>query len=217
MLDQVLRSLIDSQNEAADDVLLECLRLGTLQERLVVLRALLKRESVKGLTGVIEIYDELAQAASAQVITNIGVFHHALRECGRSDRIELRLAAMKLIAVGHQGKLAYVLSENLYEADDSLVHGAVEGGTVAAFGPMDFDGDAQAPDGELGRQPSADGSLSRTDGAAAGIGSRDRAGAGRASGEIYQRIGSRIPAAVRLAGEQDAGGAQHRALMAAKR
>src|SRR4051812_21183183 len=126
MLDQVLRSLVDSQNEAADDVLLECLALGTLQERLVILGALLKRESTRGLTGIIELYDDLPQPLQLQAITNIGLFHHALRACGRSDRPELRLAAMKLIAIGHQGKLAYVLSENLYEQDDALVQGAVE-------------------------------------------------------------------------------------------
>jgi HEAT repeat protein len=126
MVDQVLRSLVDSQNEAADDVVLECLGLGTLQERLVILGALLKRESIRGLTGIIETYDDLPQPLQLEVMSNIGVFHHALRECGRSDRVELRLAAMKLIAIGHQGKLAYVLSENLYEQDDALVQGAVE-------------------------------------------------------------------------------------------
>jgi len=126
MFDQVLRALIDSDNEAADDVLLEALRLGTIQEKLMALGALIKRGTTHGLSGVIGEYEQLPQVLQLQVLTNIGIFHHALRECGRSEDSALRLAAMRLIALGKQGKLAYVLSENLYEPAEELVQGAVE-------------------------------------------------------------------------------------------
>src|SRR5204862_6523284 len=38
----------------------------------------------------------------------------------------MRLAAMKLIALGRQGKLAYVLSENLHDTDEALSKAATE-------------------------------------------------------------------------------------------
>ena len=91
------------------------MRLGTAAEITVALDALVRRESTPGLCGVIEHYEQLPQNLQLYVLQNIKHFHHALRECGRSDTPELRLAAMKLIALGRQGKLAYVLSENLHD------------------------------------------------------------------------------------------------------
>src|SRR3954447_22885247 len=126
MLQDLLQALVDSKNEAADDVMTEALRLGTEPEQTVALGALFRRKSVKGLSGVIELYDALPQRLQSGVLTNIGIFHHALRECGRSDRHELRLAAMKLIALARQGMLAYVLSENLHDIDDTLSKAATD-------------------------------------------------------------------------------------------
>jgi HEAT repeat protein len=126
MLQQLLQALVESKNEAADDVLLEALSLGTEPEKTVALGALLRRKEVRGLSGVIEQYDALPEPLQQGVIANIGVFHHALRECGRSDRNEARLAAMKLIALARQGMLAYVLSENLHDLDDTLSKAAVD-------------------------------------------------------------------------------------------
>src|SRR5206468_2978005 len=60
------------------------------------------------------------------VLGNIKQFHSALRECGRSSDPARRVAAMKLIALGRQGKLAYVLSENLHDTDESLSKCACE-------------------------------------------------------------------------------------------
>jgi len=61
-----------------------------------------------------------------QILRHIKLLHHALRECGRSDREELRLAAMKLIALARQGKQAYVLSENLHDSEDAVSAAAAE-------------------------------------------------------------------------------------------
>ncbi len=126
MLQELLQALVDSKNEAADDVLLESLRLGTEAEKTVALGALLRRKAVRGLSGVIEQYDALPESLQHGIIANIGGFHHALRECGRSDRTELRLAAMKLIAISRQGLLAYVLSENLHDLDETLSKAATD-------------------------------------------------------------------------------------------
>src|SRR5688572_9437009 len=112
MIQQLVHALTISKNEAADDVLLEALRLGTAHEQGVVLEALMRRETVRGLGGVIALYDDLPDDLKLKLLGSIRTFHHALRESGRSEDVERRLAALKLIALGRQGKLAYVVSEN---------------------------------------------------------------------------------------------------------
>ncbi len=126
MIQQLVQALGASPNEAADDVLLEALRLGNPQEQSVVLGALLRRQTVRGLGGVVGLYDALPDDLKLEVIENVKLFHSALREAGRSDDTELRLAALKVIALGRQGKLAYVLSENLHEQSEQLSKAAVE-------------------------------------------------------------------------------------------
>src|SRR4051794_872454 len=124
--DRLIAALVQSKNEAADDALLEALRLGNEPERAVALDALFQRETVHGLSGVIGQFDELPEAMQADILKNIKTLHHALRAAGRSDRTELRLAAMRMIALGRQGKLAYVLSENLHEPEEARSKAAVE-------------------------------------------------------------------------------------------
>src|SRR5689334_19070361 len=110
MIDRLLHALILSKNEAADGVLLEALRLGIEREQRVVLEALIERRTIRGLSGVVGLYDNLPESLQLLILENVKHFHGALRECGRSDDATLRIAAMKLIALGRQGKLAYVLS-----------------------------------------------------------------------------------------------------------
>jgi HEAT repeat protein len=126
MLDRLIDTLVQSKNEAADDVLLEALRLGTEREQRRVLSALLRRATVRGLCGVISQYDRLPEPLQLHVLRNIKVFHPALRACGRSDDLPMRLAALKLVALGRQGRLAYVLSENLHNSDDTISKAATE-------------------------------------------------------------------------------------------
>ncbi|HMB96716.1 MAG TPA: hypothetical protein VKK61_11805, partial [Tepidisphaeraceae bacterium] len=126
ILDRLIQTLVDSENEAADELLLEALRLGAEHEKMAMLDALVRRATVHGLSGVIAMFDALQQPLQIEVLKQIKAFHSALRECGRSDDTNLRLSAMKLIAMGRQGKLAYVLSENMHDADEALSKGAVE-------------------------------------------------------------------------------------------
>src|SRR5437868_5468025 len=98
MLERLIHALVNSTNEAADDLLVEALRLGSEQEQAIALDALLKRQSVHGLSGVVGHFDRLPERLQLHVLEQIGEFHPALRECGRSDTPALRLAAMKLIA-----------------------------------------------------------------------------------------------------------------------
>jgi HEAT repeat protein len=124
--DQLLAALIQSPNEAADDALLEALRLGTPTEQERALGALLKRQTTHGLSGVIGLFDTLPAPLQAMLMGNLRTLHHAIRESGRSDQPQRRLAAMKLIAIGRIGKLAYVLSENLHEPEPTLAKAAVD-------------------------------------------------------------------------------------------
>src|SRR5688500_5082384 len=126
MFQRLLLALTETKNEAADAVLLEALRLGAPAEQAAVLEVILQRKSTRGLCGVIEQFDALGEGLQRHVLANVKVFHHALRECGRSDRHELRLAALRLIALGRQGKLAYVISENLHDGDEQICKAAVE-------------------------------------------------------------------------------------------
>lgn len=126
MLDPLINALIVSENEAADDLLLEALALGNESEQRVALAALFKRQKGRGLAGVIGQYETLPDALKLVVLENIRPLHHALRECGRSTDIARRLGALKLIALGRQGKLAYVLSENLHDSNEVLSKASVE-------------------------------------------------------------------------------------------
>jgi HEAT repeat protein len=126
MLDRLIDALVQSENEAADDLLLQAMRLGSGSEQNVALEALLKRQTSHGLKGVIADYEALPEPLQDRVIRQIKQLHQALGECGRSSDPRLRLAAMKLIAVGRQGKLAYVLSENLHESDEIFSKAACE-------------------------------------------------------------------------------------------
>ena len=131
MHEELVDGLVQSENEAADELLLEGLRLGAEVEQMVVLNAIFQRKRIRGLSGVVELYDSLSQRLQLYVTANINLLHHALRECGRSDRSEVRQAAMKLIAISRQCKLAYVLTENLHDSDESLSKTAAE--TIVAL------------------------------------------------------------------------------------
>jgi HEAT repeat protein len=126
MIERLIQVLVGTKNAAANDVLLEALHRGAPAEQAVALDGLIRREATPGLVGVIAFYDKLPQDLQLKVLDRIRAFHTALRESGRSDDKELRLAAMKLIALGRQGKLAYVLSENLHDSDEQLSKAATE-------------------------------------------------------------------------------------------
>ncbi len=126
MLDQVINALVASQNDAADEVLLDALRVGNPREQALVLDALLRRKTDHGLAGVVGRFDALPEELQQCVLQNVKLFHAAIRECGRSADPARRLAAMKLIDLGRQGKLAYVLSENLHDTNESFSRAAAD-------------------------------------------------------------------------------------------
>jgi HEAT repeat protein len=126
MLDRLLHALASSKNEAADDVLLEALRLGADREKAVAMGSLLRRATNRGLGGVIGQYEALPGELQELVIAEIGAFHGALRESARGSKVARRLSALRLIAQGRQGKLAYVLSEHLHDPDEAVSKAACD-------------------------------------------------------------------------------------------
>ncbi|MFT3786998.1 MAG: HEAT repeat domain-containing protein [Tepidisphaeraceae bacterium] len=131
MIDDLLRTLVHSDNSAADDVLVDALRMGTVTEQRVILAAILARKTTGALIGVVEHYDKLAEALQVEILQNIKDFYTAIREAGRSSVAQQRLSAIKLIAQGRQGKLCYVLSENLHSGDERF--GKAAAGALAAL------------------------------------------------------------------------------------
>jgi HEAT repeat protein len=124
--DLLLLALVRSRNDAADDVLLEALHLGNDAERFRVLDALIQRKSVRGLSGVVAMFEKFAEPLRFRVLRNVRLFHHTLREAGRSQDSSLRIAAMRLIAAGRQGKLTYVISENLHDPAEAISRASAE-------------------------------------------------------------------------------------------
>lgn len=126
MIERLVHSLIASENEAADDLLLEALDLGNDIEKRVALGAIVRRSTLHGLSGVVERYEILPGSLKLAILERISDFGAALSECGRSHNSNRRLAAMRLIALGRRGRLGYVLLENLNHGDERLRRAAIE-------------------------------------------------------------------------------------------
>ncbi|MBC7783306.1 MAG: HEAT repeat domain-containing protein [Burkholderiales bacterium] len=123
-LQKLLSLLVESDNRAADDLLLEALRLGNEQEQSIALEALIRREKSYGLVGVLAQFADLPKGLKGAIIDRARAFYFALSEAGRGENRPARLAAIKIIAAAKIGKLSYVLSENLRETDDEIAGAA---------------------------------------------------------------------------------------------
>ena len=80
LLIKLLYALVQSKNEAADDVLVEALRLGDPQEKRPVLEALLSRKTIHGLCGIISLYDSLPELLQRHILAEIGQAEREERE-----------------------------------------------------------------------------------------------------------------------------------------
>ena len=125
-LQKLLSLLVSSDNQAADDLLLEALKLGNEHERAIALEAITRRANNHGLFGVLEQYESLPASLKKMVLAKSASFYFALSEAGRSDNHAARTSALKVIAAARLGKLSYVLSENLRDPDDELSRTACE-------------------------------------------------------------------------------------------
>jgi HEAT repeat protein len=126
MLDRLLESLVASQNEAADDCLLEALRLGSASEQHRALDALLRRKTPTGAFGMLRAFESWSHELRLTFLQRCGELYHLLPDAGRHDDTGLRVAAMKAIALGRIGKLSYVLTENLHHPDETVSGAAVD-------------------------------------------------------------------------------------------
>lgn len=127
MLGKLVDNLVKTNNQAADDVLLGALRLGSDPEKALALDALIKRKTTHGLAGVIELMWGLPQALTERAAGNVRLMHSALRECVRSGRREAATGAIRLIAEGRQGKLTYLLTEAIHGSDEMVARAGAEG------------------------------------------------------------------------------------------
>src|SRR6476661_6913732 len=62
MIERLVEALVQSKNESADIVLLEAMEVGNEREQRTALRALIRRQTVRGLCGVIAMYDALRES-----------------------------------------------------------------------------------------------------------------------------------------------------------
>lgn len=120
MLPQIIPTLVASKNSAADEVLLDVLHLGNNREQKIALDALLARRTLRGLGSVVVMYSSLTEDLQQQILQQIKAFHAALREYGHSEDLSKRLAAIRLIRLSHEGKLAYVLNNSIHHHDEQI-------------------------------------------------------------------------------------------------
>ncbi len=120
MINRLIHALVSSKNQAADDVLLESVRLGSVREKRAAVEAILSRKTDRGLGGLVALFDSMPEAIQEELLGNIKLFHHALRECARTSHVPTRVTALRLVALGRQGKLAYVLGEHLHDPDETV-------------------------------------------------------------------------------------------------
>ncbi|MGN6503948.1 MAG: HEAT repeat domain-containing protein [Tepidisphaeraceae bacterium] len=125
-LKKLMSALIATPNQAADGLLLEALRIGDAPEKKQVLDLIIKRHTPDALTGVLKQYADLPKQCQDIIRTNVRVFYHVLSEAGRSQDKNVRLAAIQIITQARQGKLGYVLSENLRDHDETLSKAACD-------------------------------------------------------------------------------------------
>ena len=120
MLERIIHVLIETKNQAADDLLLSAIDLGTEKESSLALDALFRRQTVHGMSSLIARYAKLSARLKLQVLDHVKVLTPAIRACATNGDLACRTSAMKLIALGHQGKLAYLLIENMHNSDEDV-------------------------------------------------------------------------------------------------
>jgi hypothetical protein len=123
-LDQVIAALVKSENGAADDALLEALRVGTAAEAGRALDGLFQRGTAAGMSGVVERYADLPAELRPAVVAQMDRLDTAVRECGRAGDTDARRSAVRLVADARCAPLAYVLADNLRHGDLSVAMSA---------------------------------------------------------------------------------------------
>ena len=123
-LDQVIAALVKSANGAADDVLLEAVRVGTPAEAARALGGLFERGTAAGLAGVVGRYADLPAELRSGVASRADELDAAVRDAGRAGDADARRSAVRLIADSRQASLATILTENLRHADASVAMSA---------------------------------------------------------------------------------------------
>ncbi len=123
-LDQVIAALVQSTNGAADEALLEALKVGSPPEVARALGGLFQRRTTAALTGIVERYADLPVGLRPVVVEQVDLLMTAVREVGRSGETDGRLSAVRLVVDARAGRLADVLSDNLRHLDGTVATAA---------------------------------------------------------------------------------------------
>ena len=190
-LDQVIAALVQSNNGAADDALLEALTVGSPAEAARALGGLLQRRTTAALNGVVERYADLPAEVRPLVVEHVDpLLLTAVREVGRGGETDGRLSAVRLVVDARAGQLAHVLSDNLRHLDGTVATAAaaalvtlaewVSNGIRAAQQP-DADGAGAGYDRACRDRPDIEAAVVK----ALEVG-RDRPGSERLTGDLVR-------------------------------
>ena len=119
-LDQVIAALVKSANGAADDVLLEAVRVGSPAEAARALGALFQRRTDAALAGIVGRYADLPAELRPLVAERVEQLDQAVRDAARGGDADERRSAIKLVGDSRQATLATLLAENLRHADATV-------------------------------------------------------------------------------------------------
>lgn len=126
MLERLIHVLVETKNEAADDLLLQAIELGNDKEAAVAMDALFRRQTVYGMSGLIGRYENLSEALKLKTLEQIKALTPAIRVCAASADVPRRLSALKIIALARQGKLAYLLIESMNHGNEDVARAGIE-------------------------------------------------------------------------------------------
>ena len=149
-------------------------------------------------------------SVAGQGVAECSLFCTQLRESARSGDRDKAAAAMKLISLGRQGKLTYLLTEGLHGVDEVVARTAVE--SMVSLARWVSSPDPGMAMRKWVEENPADVEEHHRLYAQVTEERRDRADGGPGDGRASRRYGAEILLAalfLRLAGEQDAGHSAH--------
>jgi len=120
----ILERLTAEVDPRIDQALADALPTADPATRDQVLRRLLERQTLPGLTGLVRCFHLLAAEQQELVLERAGDLAAALREAGRSDDLQERLNMIEIVRRAAEVRMAYLVADQLREADSRLTKAA---------------------------------------------------------------------------------------------